>query len=310
MCRRRDLLACVALAVVASWAPTARAAAADAGGGTRTFAAVLRDLQATIDNADSVPLRPSFEAMCKRHGLDASSASLFRDWVRIAMVFEATRDAGWWRIRWAITNQEPSSKLIWQAWLRAAPSLAQTPFAVAPSATAECDEISALTAFLATKLGVAHVGLFWPTSNHTIAVWEPSPGARVLLPTTQIFLGCDETIDTVAFDARRQRTIFPYGFDDVRASAELPIALADFLVRQATAYAGASPAVLAALRLHRGKRMRTSTGSCGVSEAIARTLGATVSAADRRAIAHYYATELGRVAPANAPDALVALSHD
>jgi hypothetical protein len=307
MRRRHALVAFVALAVVASTSRGAKAADAE---GTRTFAAVLRDLQTTIDGADATALRPSFDAMCQRHGLDRSSAALFRDWVRIASVFEATRDAGWWRLRWAITNQEPSSKLIWQAWQRAAPGLSQTPFALAPSATAECDEISSLTAFFATKLGVARVGLFWPTSNHTIAVWEPSPGVRVLLPTTQIFLGCDETIDTVAFDARRQRTIFPYGFDDVRASTELPASLARFLVGQTAAYVGASPVVLAALRLHRGKRLRTSTGSCGVPEAKARSMGATVTAADRRAIAHYYATELGRPAPADATDALVALSRD
>jgi hypothetical protein len=133
---------------------------------------------------------------------------------------------------------------------------------------------------------------------------------RVLRPTTQIFLGCDETLDTVAFDARRQRTIFPYGLDDVRASVELPAAVAGFLVRQTTAYAGASPPVLAALRLHRGKRLRTSTGSCGVSETDARRLGATATAADRRAVAHYYATELGRPAPADIADALVTLSRD
>ena len=41
----------------------------------------------------------------------------------------------------------------------------------APSATAECDELSALFAFFTHRLGVDDVGLFWPTGNHVVAVW-------------------------------------------------------------------------------------------------------------------------------------------
>jgi hypothetical protein len=63
---------------------------------------------------------------------------------------------------------------------------------VTATASAECDELSALDAFLAGRAGVKGVGLFWPFANHTVAVWVVRPAERpvirLVVPTSQIFL--------------------------------------------------------------------------------------------------------------------------
>jgi len=56
------------------------------------------------------------------------------------------------------------------------------------------------------------VGLLWPASNHTVAVWvlHPSRGPviRIVVPTTQIFLNENDFFDTRKFDPWRQKTIY------------------------------------------------------------------------------------------------------
>ena len=102
------------------------------------------------------------------------------------LLYEATRDAGLWNLHWTITDRPPNSDNIWRQWH----AMGQ-PSALSPTASAECDELSALFAFLARRSGVKGVGLFWPYPNHTVAVWELHPAERptirVVVPTSQIF---------------------------------------------------------------------------------------------------------------------------
>jgi hypothetical protein len=106
------------------------------------------------------------------------------DYVVIRLLYEASRDAGFWNMHWTITNQEPNSDQIWKQW-----KAVKNPSFVSPTASAECDELSALYSFLVTRSGVQGVGLFWPTYNHTVAVWvvHPTKGAdiRIVVPTSQ-----------------------------------------------------------------------------------------------------------------------------
>lgn len=221
-----------------------------------------------------------------KHGLEATPARM-RDYTRMWTLFELTRDGGPFRLRWAVTNEEPSAKKVWAAW-KAAPPPASTN---AASATAECDEISSVFAHLATKMGVKNVGLFWPRWNHTIAAWEPAPKVRVLVPTTQIFVGCDDTFDRVAFDPKVQKTVFPFPPWDISDDLELPPALASFLVTQTAAYAGASVEVLAAIRVHRAVKLGSSVPASCTSGALAavtrlRAEG-PLRAEDQRALSRY-----------------------
>jgi hypothetical protein len=121
-----------------------------------------------------------------------------------------------------------------------------------PTATAECDELSALYAFLVERSGVGGVGLLWPTANHTVAVWvllpATGPVIRVVVPTSQTFLEEADSFDTKKFNPWRQKTIYEYTRRDVPDTFELPKPLVDFFLRQIDAYAGASDATLQRLR--------------------------------------------------------------
>jgi hypothetical protein len=103
--------------------------------------------------------------------------------------------------------------------------------------------------------GVKGVGLFWPFPNHTVAVWvlypAEGPVVRVVVPTSQIFLGVTDTLNTRTFDPWHQKTIYEYTRRDVADSYELPRPLSDFFISQLDKYAGASDATLQQLRYMR-----------------------------------------------------------
>jgi hypothetical protein len=252
-------------------------------------------LGAQIDGLDTTALDPAFAEFSKHHDADASSAALRRDFMRLWAVFEATRDGGWWRLRWQVTDQEPSSVQIWKAWRRSPPVQS---FAT-PSAVAECDEITALFSVTARRLGVRGVGLFYPTWNHVIAGWAPQgmdptkPGNVVLVPTTQIFLGCQDTFDQTSFKPPKQVYEFPRY--DVKDNAPMPAQLAAFLLEQVRAYGEASPQLLALVRTKRAELLQSSVGDCGAYRRRLRDeVAAQLSCADRRALRHLVSRELGR----------------
>jgi hypothetical protein len=262
-------------------------------------------LSAQIARLDTTALRSAFEAFAAQHGVDASSAALFDDFTKLWVVFEATRDGGWWRLRWDITDQEPSSVEIWKAWFRSPPP--EHSFAAA-SAIAECDEITALFSVTARRLGVRGVGLFYPTWNHVIAGWSPPAFAEqnvkdvVLIPTTQIYQGCPSTFDRTTFEPPRQVYEFPRV--DIKDDVQMPLPLATFLLEQVRAYGEASPALLALIRAKRAELLRSSLGDCSAYRAsLVRELRPSLSCADERALRHLAARELG-LAPATVQEML------
>lgn len=221
------------------------------------------ELAAAIDGlADELghtpALRDDYLALVDAKGL-VDSPELYRDYVRVKLAFEATRDGGWWHLHWAITNEQPNSEQIWSQWREAA---ALDPEAPVATATAECDELSALFAFLARKLGVHGIGLFWPTWNHVVAVWtipgvqtEAGSPVRIVVPTSQIFLTEDDSLGTDGFDPWRQKTIYEYRRRDVAGDHEIEAELARFFVRQIAAHGGASQAQLQRAREVRAARL-------------------------------------------------------
>lgn len=261
----------------------------------------LRD---RVESCASAARRPDGEAFLAAHGLPVTEERL-RDYTRVRTLFEMTRDGGPWRVRWAITNQDATAKNVWASWSRTPP-----PVAGGASATAECDEISALFAGLVRRTGTRGVGLFWPTWNHTIAAWDIAPGVRVLIPTTQIFLECDDSFDHApAFSPTKQRTVYEFPASDVPDRTPVPRAVAAFLLDQVTDYAPASLDTLAVLRAHRALGYGSSL-SAGCREGVARRArdlaARALLAADRAALARY-AEELG-LRPATAEAALARLT--
>lgn len=258
-----------------------------------TFGDFWAALSKQIDGLDTAALGPSFEAFAAHHGADAASPKLRQDFTRLWALFEATRDGGWWRLRWQVTDQEPTSQQIWKAWQRSLPTQS---FATA-SAVAECDEITALFSVSARRLGVRGVGLFYPTWNHVIAGWAPEGvdqrerGGVVLIPTTQIFQGCPATFDQTSFKPPKQVYEFPKV--DVKDSAEIPPALAAFLLEQVRAYGEASPALLALIRTKRGELLQSSLGDCAdYRRQLQRDVAQNLTCADRRALRHLAHVEL------------------
>jgi hypothetical protein len=214
-------------------------------------------------------MRLGFQSFLTAHQL-APESIRYSDYVIVRLLFEATRDAGFWNLHWAITDQPPNSDRIWQQWKGV-----KRPSVLESTATAECDELSALYAFLAERAGVKSVGLFWPAPNHTVAVWvvRPTTGpvVRVVVPTSQIFLDETDRFDTKKFNPWRQKTIYEYTRRDVPDSYELPKPLFDYFLQQADKYGGASDATLQQLRyLREGVFLRTSTPEQAARKALKR----------------------------------------
>jgi hypothetical protein len=205
---------------------------------------VLREKAKALEG--SFGMRHEFQSFTSAHKLSPESIR-YSDYVVVHLLFEATRDAGFWNLHWAITDQPPNSDRIWKQW-----QSARRVSALESTATAECDELSALYAFLVERAGVRGVGLLWPYPNHTVAVWtvRPATGAavRVVVPTSQIFLDETDSFDTKKFDPWHQRTIYEYTRRDVPDSFELPKPLFDFFLQQVDKYGGASEIVLQRLR--------------------------------------------------------------
>ncbi len=195
---------------------------------------------------DSTGMRLSFRSFTTAYKIAPESVR-YADYVVVRLLYETTRDAGLWNLHWTITNKEPISDNIWHQW-----RTVKAPSSLIPTASAECDELSALYAFLAGRAGVKGVGLFWPFSNHTVAVWvvRPAEGSvvRVVVPTSQIFLDATDTLDTRKFDPWRQKTIYEYRRRDAVDSFDLPQPLVDFFLSQIDKYAGASDSTLQQLR--------------------------------------------------------------
>ena len=208
----------------------------------------------------------------------------YSDFAVVRLLYEATRDAGLWNLHWTITDRPPNSDNIWRQWH----AMGQ-PSALSPTASAECDELSALFAFLARRSGVKGVGLFWPYPNHTVAVWELHPAERptirVVVPTSQIFLAASDSLDTRRFNAFSQKSIYEYTRRDIPDSFELPGPLIDFFLSQVDKYASASDATLQQLRyLRESVFLKRRTPEEAAREALRLRDVQSTSATDRAAL--------------------------
>jgi hypothetical protein len=237
---------------------------------TTTFAHLEATIQTKSDQLAATPgMRNSFAWFTSERGIAPQSIH-YSDYVKVRMIFEATRDAGFWNMHWTITNEPPNSDHIWQQWKDD-----ERPSFTAPTASAECDELSALFSFLTAREGVKDVGLFWPYPNHTVAVWSLHPTGRstirVVVPTSQIFLTDWDDFDTRKFDPWTQKTVYDYTRRDVPDSFSLPTPLFHFFVEQIDKYAGASDYALLQIRyLREGVFLGRWTPEAAAQEAVKR----------------------------------------
>jgi hypothetical protein len=204
----------------------------------------IRERAKSLENTSG--MRLSFRSFIGAYKIPPQSVS-YSDYVVARLLYEATRDAGFWNLHWTITDQPPNSDKIWRQWQRAT---RVSP--VVPTASAECDELSALYAFLAGRAGIKGVGLFWPFPNHTVAVWVIHPASRdpirVVIPTSQLFLEVTDSFGTRKFNPWRQKSIYEYTRRDAPDTFEFPKPLFNFFLSQLNKYAGASDSTLQQLR--------------------------------------------------------------
>lgn len=244
----------------------------------------LRTKSQSLQSSSGV--RGAYDSFLAEHHLAQNSVP-YSDFVLVRTIFEATRDAGFWNMHWSITDQPPNSDRIWSQWKTVA-----HPSFTGKTATAECDELSALFAFLVERSGVKGVGLFWPYPNHTVAVWSVHPAnrpvIRVVIPTSQIFLTENDTFGTHKFDPWRQETIYDYTRRDVSDSFELPKPLFDFFLSQLDKYGGASTDVLQQVRNLRDSVFQGSRSpEEAAREALRRTAAYASSPEDRAAFQRF-----------------------
>lgn len=218
---------------------------------------------------NSSGMRSGFASFTSAYKIDPRDIS-YSDYVIVRLVYEATRDAGFWNMHWTITDMPPNSDRIWKQW--------KDVKAISPaawSAYAECDELSALFSFLVDRAGVRTVGLFWPYPNHTVAVWVVHPrngkDVRVVVPTSQIFLDVQDSFGTRKFNPWHQKTIFEYKRRDVPDSFTLPKPVFEYFVRQVDRYAGASDSALQQIRyLREGVFLKYWTADAAAQDALSR----------------------------------------
>jgi hypothetical protein len=224
-----------------------------------TYRQLLSELEKIAQNTlePSKILQDEFAQLKKTHGIAADTKN-YRDFVRVRLAFEATRDSGLWQIRWAITNNKPNSDAIWRQWQKQTIPKFESEETAQETAIAECDELSALFAFVARGLGVKKVGLFWPTWNHTVAVWTSidkfGKPVRIVVPTSQIFISANATLGTKEFDPNKQKTIYDYSRKDVALTYKIPAPLARMMITQVKKFGGKSAAFLQARRNRLSKK--------------------------------------------------------
>jgi hypothetical protein len=215
--------------------------------------------------AASATLRGEYDTLLAKHHLIGSD-ELYADYLRVRLAFEATRAGGLWGLEWRVTDREPNSEAIWKQWRSL--KMADVRNLPKKTAIAECDELSALFAVVARGIGLSQrsqVGLLWPTSNHTVAVWvigdatpnrRAASSARVVVPTSQIFLDSVQSLNTGAFDPWRQPRIYDYTRKDIAAQASLPAPLARYFLMQTQGYGALSRGELQGMRNRRAYDQR------------------------------------------------------
>lgn len=245
--RRWSRCCCAVLLCTAAISATDPKPRPEASDSDTSVAHLIKEIRTRAKSLEvSSGMRSSFQSFTSAYKIKPESLR-YSDFVIVRLLYEAARDAGFWNMHWTITNMPPNSDQVWRQW-----KVVQQVSPITPTASAECDELSALYAFLVERAGVTTVGLFWPYPNHTVAVWVVHPASgedvRVVVPTSQIFLTVNDSFATRKFNPWHQKTIYEYTRRDVPDTFQLPKPLFDYFLRQMGRYAGASDSTLQQIR--------------------------------------------------------------
>src|SRR6185369_16360785 len=146
----KRLLVIYLLLVTANHAQATDSSSASAGVKFSNLIVAIRTKAKGLEGSSG--MRQSFQSFTATNRLTPANTS-YSDYVVSRLIFEATRDAGFWNLHWKITNLEPNSDNIWRQW-----KTVRSPSVSLPTASAECDELSALYAFMAGRAGIRGVG--------------------------------------------------------------------------------------------------------------------------------------------------------
>ena len=281
-CARRLLIAIALFAVVS----TAFAADPKQSFSSTTLGDLITAIHTRADALqNSSGMKFSYRDFIRDYKLPQDTVS-YHDYVLARLFYEATRDAGFWNLHWEITNQPPNSDQVWRQWRQL-----KVVSPAKPSATAECDELSALYAFFVLRSGVHGIGLYWPYPNHTVAVWvlHPPGGTpvRVVVPTTQIFLSESDDFGTHKFNPWTQKQIFEYTRRDAPDSYVLPPSLYNFFLQQIDKYAGATDITLQRIRYLREAVLRNNESQEDAARDALRLRSSSLPQEDQAAFQHF-----------------------
>src|SRR5262245_15181085 len=96
-----------------------------------TLSGLVLQLRAEAKSLEgSTGMRSAYQAFLSAHKLNSSDVA-YSDFVIVRLVYEGSRDAGFWNLHWEITDKPPNSDNIWRQWTNV-----KRPSVVASTATA------------------------------------------------------------------------------------------------------------------------------------------------------------------------------
>jgi len=156
----------------------------------------------------SAGMRQGFELFKLAYKLP-DYAVRYDDFVVVRLLYEATRDAGFWNLHWTITDQPPNSDRVWKQWrVVDQPSPLHPPRS--PSAMNSPHSMPSWSITLGC-MGLASSGR-QPITQLLFGscIQRTDHRFRVVVPTSQIFLDVTDSFGTRKFNPRSQKSIFEY----------------------------------------------------------------------------------------------------
>ena len=77
------------------------------------FINAIRGRAKSLENSSG--MRLGFRSFTSAYKIAPESIS-YSDYVVVRLLYEATRDAGFWNLHWTITNMPPNSDKVWSQW--------------------------------------------------------------------------------------------------------------------------------------------------------------------------------------------------
>ena len=127
------MLVIFVLAVVSAWAIIADPGDAEPQASSRNLDTTVAHLVGEVRSRAKAlenrsGMQNSFQSFTSAYKI-APGTIRYSDFVVVRLLYEATRDAGFWNMPWTITNMPPNSDRVWSQWkeVKIVSSLTPTP---------------------------------------------------------------------------------------------------------------------------------------------------------------------------------------